>query len=109
MRSAVSTYNGGFGFKDGVKQANEYTYDANGNLTKDLNKGITNISYNCLNLPNAVTFSDDTYGADGTKLRTVHKIGSATTTTDYCGNVVYDNVNAEDASYRRGLCQPDRN
>ena len=88
---AVSTYNGGFGFKDGVKQANEYTYDANGNLTKDLNKGITNISYNCLNLPNAVTFSDDTYGADGTKLRTVHKIGSATTTTDYCGNVIYEN------------------
>ena len=93
---AVSTYNGGFGFKDGVKQANEYTYDANGNLTKDLNKGITNISYNCLNLPNAVTFSDGstityTYGADGTKLRTVHKIGSATTTTDYCGNVIYEN------------------
>ena len=93
---AVSTYNGGFGFKDGVKQANEYTYDANGNLTKDLNKGITNISYNCLNLPSVVTFSDGstityTYGADGTKLRTVHKIGSATTTTDYCGNVIYEN------------------
>ncbi len=93
---AVSTYNGGFGFKDGVKQANEYTYDANGNLTKDLNKGITNISYNCLNLPSVVTFSDGstityTYGADGTKLRTVHKIGDTTTTTDYCGNVVYEN------------------
>ena len=92
----ASTYGGGFEFKDGVKQANEYAYDANGNLTKDLNKGITGISYNCLNLPNAVTFSDGstityTYGADGTKLRTVHKIGSATTTTDYCGNVIYEN------------------
>ncbi len=32
---AVSTYNGGFRFKDGVKQANEYAYDANGNLTKN--------------------------------------------------------------------------
>ena len=32
-----------------------------------------------------------TYGADGTKLRTVHKIGSTTTTTDYCGNVIYEN------------------
>ncbi len=93
---AVSTYNGGFGFKDGVKQANEYAYDANGNLTKDLNKGISNISYNCLNLPSVVTFSDGstiayTYGADGTKLKTVHKTGSTTTTTDYCGNVVYEN------------------
>ncbi len=92
----ASAYNGGFEFKDGVKQANEYAYDANGNLTKDLNKGITRITYNCLNLPNAVTFSDGstityTYGADGTKLRTVHKIGGATTTTDYCGNVVYEN------------------
>ena len=94
--AAASAYNGGFEFKDGVKQANEYTYDSNGNLTKDLNKGISNISYNCLNLPSAVTFSDGstiayTYGADGTKLKTVHKIGSTTTTTDYCGNVIYEN------------------
>ena len=87
-------------FKDAVKQANEYTYDANGNLTKDLNKGITGITYNCLNLPNAVTFSDGStvtyiYSADGTKLRAVHKIGSVTTTTDYCGNVIYENNTAK--------------
>jgi len=93
---ATSAYNNGFEFKDGVKQANEYNYDSNGNLTKDLNKGITNISYNCLNLPSVVTFSDGstityTYAADGTKLKTVHKTGSTTTTTDYCGNVVYEN------------------
>ena len=89
-------YNNSFEFKDSMKQANEYTYDANGNLTKDLNKNITGISYNCLNLPNTVTFSDGStityiYGADGTKQRTVHKIGTTTTTTDYCGNVVYEN------------------
>ena len=92
----ASAYGGGFEFKDGVKQVGEYTYDANGNLTKDLNKGITDIQYNCLNLPSTVTFSDGStityvYAADGTKLRTVHKIGGATTTTDYCGNVVYEN------------------
>ena len=89
---AASTYNGGFEFKNGANAADEYSYDANGNLTKDLNKGISGITYNFLNLPNVVTFSDGstityTYGADGTKLRTVHKIGS----TDYCGNVVYEN------------------
>ena len=93
---AASTYNGGFEFKNGANAADEYSYDANGNLTKDLNKGISGITYNFLNLPNVVTFSDGstityTYGADGTKLRTVHKIGSTTTTTDYCGNVVYEN------------------
>ena len=93
---AASTYNGDFEFKNGANAADEYSYDANGNLTKDLNKGISGITYNFLNLPNVVTFSDGstityTYGADGTKLRTVHKIGSTTTTTDYCGNVVYEN------------------
>ena len=94
--ATAAAYNGGFEFKDGVKQANEYAYDANGNLTKDLNKNISSIQYNCLNLPSAVTFADRstityTYAADGTKLRVVHKIGSTTTTTDYCGNVVYEN------------------
>ena len=93
---AASTYNGGFEFKNGANAADEYSYDANGNLTKDLNKGISGITYNFLNLPNAVTFSDGStityiYGADGTKQRTVHKIGTTTTTTDYCGNVVYEN------------------
>ena len=94
--ATAAAYNGDFEFKDGVKQANEYAYDANGNLTKDLNKNISSIQYNCLNLPSAITFADGstityTYAADGTKLRVVHKIGSTTTTTDYCGNVVYEN------------------
>ena len=92
----ASAYNNGFEFKDAVKQANEYAYDANGNLTKDLNKNISNIQYNSLNLPSKVMFTDGstieyTYAADGTKLRTVHTIGGTTTTTDYCGNVIYEN------------------
>ena len=93
--ATASAYNNGFEFKDAAKQANEYAYDANGNLTKDLNKGITEIQYNCLNLPSVVTFSDGstityTYAANGTKLRTVHKIGGTATMTDYCGDVVYE-------------------
>ena len=92
----ASAYNNGFEFKDAVKQANEYAYDANGNLTKDLNKNISNIQYNCLNLPSKVTFTDGstieyTYATDGTKLRTKHVINGTTTTTDYCGNVIYEN------------------
>ena len=94
---AVGTaeYNGGFEFRDAVQQANEYTYDANGNMTKDLNRNISEIQYNFLNLPSKVVFSGSTityvYAADGTKLRTVHVINGVTTTTDYCGNVVYEN------------------
>ena len=60
MDDAVSSsaYNNGFEFKDAVKQANEYAYDKNGNLTKDLNRNITSIQYNCLNLPSKVTFGN---------------------------------------------------
>lgn len=94
--STAPVYGTNTSFVNGASVAGEYTYDANGNLTQDLNKGIKGITYNVLNLPSAVTFSDGstityTYAADGTKLRTVHKIGSTTTTTDYCGNVIYEN------------------
>ena len=84
------------GFSNGASTADEYTYDNNGNLTKDSNKGISNIAYNCLNLPSTVTFSDGStitysYAADGTKLRTVHTISGTVTQKDYCANVVYEN------------------
>ena len=84
------------GFSNSASAANEYTYDNNGNLTKDSNKGITNIAYNSLNLPSRVTFGDGstivyTYAADGTKLRTVHTISGTSTQKDYCANVVYEN------------------
>ena len=84
------------GFTDGSHTNGEYTYDNNGNLTKDLNKGITNISYNVLSLPQVVTFSNGNtitylYNADGRKLRTIHVISGTATTTDYCGNVIYEN------------------
>ena len=73
-----------------------YAYDANGNLTKDLNKNIVDIQYNCLNLPSRVLFKNgdsisNLYSADGTKWRTVRVIGGDTLTTDYCGNAVYEN------------------
>lgn len=98
VNDAITTmaYNNSFEFKNGANATTEYMYDANGNLTKDLNKNITDIQYNFLNLPDTVTFSDGStisylYSADGVKLRTIHKIGSTTTTTYYCNNVVYEN------------------
>ena len=45
-------------FKDGIRSSAEYAYDFNGNLIQDLNKGISRIRYNCLNLPSAIEFTD---------------------------------------------------
>ena len=98
--TTATSYTGGTNFINGASTNNEYVYDANGNLTKDLNKNISNIQYNLLNLPSVVTFSDGStirymYSADGTKLRTTHVINGTTTTTDYCGNVIYENGTAK--------------
>ena len=62
-------------FEDnGIDYENEYDYDDNGNLTMDLNKGISEIEYEHNNLPKLVTFTDNRkiqwiYSANGTKLR----------------------------------------
>ena len=95
-RSGTSTFNNGFEFKDGIDLSTEYEYDENGNLTKDLNKKKTAIQYNCLNLPSRVMFANGNsisylYDAAGRKLRTVHVLEGDSVTTDYCGNVVYEN------------------
>lgn len=107
-------YNDGFQFKNGSVNTLEYTYDKNGNLIKDLNKKITDIQYNFLNLPYLITFEDGstisyTYDADGKKLRTVHNIGGTTTTKDYCGNVIYENGIAKTLVTEAGyLSLPDK-
>lgn len=94
-------YNGGFEFKDSVKQANEYVYDANGNLTKDLNRGFSNITYNVLNLPTSVTFASGGfiqygYTSDGIRWRMMYKESTDPgnpVSTVYCDNMIYeDNV-----------------
>ncbi|WP_277639211.1 RHS repeat domain-containing protein [Bacteroides graminisolvens] len=79
-------------FKNNANLATEYLYDKNGNLIKDYNKSITEISYNVLNLPQTLKISSATntytYAADERKLKTV--LGGSKT-TDYCGNVIYEN------------------
>jgi YD repeat-containing protein len=60
--------NAGSGNKD-------YGYDENGNTTQDLNKGITAIKYNMLDLPQELTFDNNrgtvkyVYDAAGHKLQ----------------------------------------
>ena len=96
--AASSAYNNGFEFKDGADRETEYIYDENGNLTQDLNRNIKDIQYNFLNLPQRIEFEDGStteylYDADGRKLRTLHKADGKTTTTDYAGNLIYENGN----------------
>ncbi len=85
------------GFKDGNKTGLDFTYDVNGNMTIDKNKGITLIAYNHLNLPTQITFSGTNrkinylYNATGQKIRKIVTEGTTVTTTDYLGGYQYVN------------------
>ena len=100
-----------YGFRDDAvvvaDTLNDYRYDANGNLISDTNKGISNISYNHLNLPVLITFDAPeghtrnisyTYDATGTKLEKrvtdlIHTEAGpegTITTTQYSGKLVYE-------------------
>lgn len=92
--------NNALGFNDGTNLDNEYIYDTNGNLTRDLNKNITNIEYNHLDLVEQVTFSNGSkiefiYDANGTKLQMKNSLatglGINATITDYLGGFQYTN------------------
>ncbi|KRB56427.1 hypothetical protein ASD98_11245 [Flavobacterium sp. Root186] len=85
------------GFTDSVANTvDDYSYDANGNMTKDNNKNITAITYNNLNLPTQINFATTgnikyLYNAVGQK---VQKIVTTTTPanialTDYLGGYQY--------------------
>ncbi|NTW26339.1 MAG: RHS repeat-associated core domain-containing protein, partial [Lentimicrobium sp.] len=73
----------------------EYFYDNNGNLTRDLNKGITSIIYNHLNLPYKIELENNRriyyiYDANGTKLRKYfYEDNRLIETTDYSGMFIY--------------------
>jgi RHS repeat-associated protein len=87
-----------YGFKDGnipssTDDANDYDYDANGNMTIDNNKGISSITYNHLNLPTKVTINekniDYIYDATGVKLEKRVNEYSEPSVTQYAGNYIY--------------------
>ncbi len=85
-------------FKNLWESSPKYTYDGNGNMITDKNKGIRNIEYNYLNLPNKIEFAsgariDYLYDAGGTKLR-MEFTGSpmeGDLQKDYVNNKVYIN------------------
>ncbi|MCG8208152.1 hypothetical protein G1K53_11640, partial [Tenacibaculum finnmarkense] len=81
-------------FQDKNTSGNDYTYDVNGNMISDANKGITNITYNHLNLPTRVTidgkYINYVYDATGVKLSKYIDLGySENEYTYYAGNYIY--------------------
>ncbi len=84
------SYSGAIDFVDGANLSVEYTYDGNGNLTSDANKGISLIEYDDMNMPRRIQFTNGNvteyvYTTDGQKLRTIHYTASTQqrNSTDY--------------------------
>lgn len=112
--SSATAASGVTAFTDRVSQTTEYTYDANGNLTSDLNRGISSVTYNLLNLPARISWSDGStvsyrYDADGTLLREDRTIYIQTPsgpikqigrTAAYSGGVTYQLVIAGEPAER---------
>jgi RHS repeat-associated protein len=98
------------GFKDGINTGNDYTYDGNGNLKEDKNKGIADIIYNYLNLPSQITFASGNiqyiYNATGTKQKKIVTEATGTTTTIYAGNYIYQNNALQMISQPEGYLEP---
>ena len=103
-------YEGSGDFLDANADTNDYTWDANGNMTKDLNRGITSIQYNLQNQPTRIVYNDRhyegrIYNSAGQKLRTVHTVlvTSATSSSTSTTTLVIENKRdyyGEDLVYR---------
>ena len=111
-------YQGAFHFVDGADEAVEYEYDANGNMVRDLNKGIISISYDLNNQPCKIEYNDGrnasyVYDAEGNKLSVSYNLTAMSSaqpqmpvmqssnvasanmsngqkTIEYCGNIICD-------------------
>ncbi|MCV6629883.1 MAG: TIGR02269 family lipoprotein [Flavobacteriaceae bacterium] len=110
----VDNGNNTYGFRDGTNTGNDFSFDANGNQTQDLNKDVTSVEYNHLNMPTKITVTganagvlDYKYSANGTKLRKIKTQGGVTTTTDYAKGFVYENNVLKQFGHPEGYVEPD--
>ncbi|HEU5291914.1 MAG TPA: peptidoglycan DD-metalloendopeptidase family protein, partial [Cyclobacteriaceae bacterium] len=96
------------GFVDGNPGTDDYTYDRNGNMLTDLNKGISaTITYNFLNLPELITRGTNNtvryiYDAGGRKLVQVTSFNTAVKQTEYVGEYQYENDVLQFLSHEEG-------
>ncbi len=99
-----------------VAQEPDYKYDANGNMTKDDNKGIKTITYNHLNLPTKITFVNGNfitylYNAVGQKVnKTVQQSADfIIDKTDYLSGFQYFNEILRFFSHAEGYVNATKN
>ncbi|MDR6160276.1 RHS repeat-associated protein [Chryseobacterium sp. SLBN-27] len=88
------------GYPLGIGQGQTINYDANGNMVSHLDKGITSISYNFLNLPVTIKNTSNSevkfiYTAAGVKARKIDN----SEITDYLGNFQYTVSNGVQTSF----------
>ena len=98
--SLVSGYDfGSMSYPDLSDASIEYYYDNNGNLIKNLDKGVVATRHNFLNLPDTIQFQNgnqiiNSYLADGRKVKAVYKTYSTGIVVPqdavYHGNAYYD-------------------
>ena len=111
----------GEGFYDGNTSGDDYTYDVNGNMVEDKNKGINSIAYNHLNLPvtvsiNGIDGQGDVqngtityiYDATGVKLqKQVINSAGLTATTSYAGGYIYQQPNENATEQLKMFAHPE--
>lgn len=104
-----ATGNRSYGFKEPTPTVgDEFTYDVNGNLKTDVNKGITAVAYNYLNLPEQVTIGGNNivyqYDASGVKLKKT----AGSNVTNYVNGIHYigDQINFIQTAEGRLLRSP---
>jgi RHS repeat-associated protein len=104
-------------FKDGMNVDDDYTYDVNGRLIADKNKGITSILYTHLNQPYEINIAGKgkityTYDNLGNKLKKVVLDTEAnpdiTTTYQYTQNFVYKNDTLQFFTHEEGRARYDQ-
>lgn len=104
------------GFTDRNTTGDDYAYDVNGNLIKDLNKGIDTIYYNHLDLPTKIVLSHPepvegdeadsltySYSAVGSKLgMNAWKNGATFSSANYVKGLRYENGSLKSIAHTEG-------
>ncbi|RFS19130.1 hypothetical protein DVR12_25325 [Chitinophaga silvatica] len=105
----------GNGIANTASNIPDYTYDQNGNLASDANKGIASVLYNEQHLPYKITVTgkgtiEYLYDASGKKLRKIvtdiTRQPARVINTDYIGNMVFKNDTLQFIAHEEGRVRP---